>query len=211
MPSSLWRLLWVISRCMNEPRPSCYADWVSPQQQLKLEQFEQSNSCWLSLSLSPHWKLFQQLRANCMLCTNAQAGRQMEIGNWQLAQVKTKLWQLASTSLCSISLFSRCWNIAYGGDPLCWDWGAHAKIAVLMPRLWCSCQDCGAHAKIAVLMMRLRCSIHLNLGLSTAISAWAPQTRHEHLNPSTATTSPKVTAYFRGIKWNFEPKPFFCS
>ena len=118
---------------MNEPRPSCYADWVSPQQQLKLEQFEQSNSYWLSLSLSPHWKQFQQLRANCMLCTNAQAGRQMEIGNWQLAQVKTKLWQLASTSLCSISLFSRCWNIAYGGDP------PGGRLLRPLPRLFFTC------------------------------------------------------------------------
>ena len=119
-----------------------------------------------------------------------------------------------STSLCYISLFFGCWNIAYGGDPLCWDWGSHAKIAVLMPRLWCSCQDCGAyakiavlmpglrcscqdcgaHAKIEVLMLRLRCSSHLNLGMSTAISAWAPQTRHEHLNPSTATTSANEVA-----------------
>ena len=68
---------------MNEPRPSCYADWVSPQQQLKLEQFEESNSCWLSLSLSPHWKQFQQLRANCMLCTCARPGWKTN-GNWQL-------------------------------------------------------------------------------------------------------------------------------
>ena len=90
----------------------------------------------------------------------------------------------------------------------CQDCGAHAKIVVLMPRLRCSCQDCGAHAKIEVLMLRLRCSSHLNLGLSTAISAWAPQTRHEHLNPSTATTSPKVTAYFMGIEWNLKPKLF---
>ena len=88
----------------------------------------------------------------------------------------------------------------------CQDCGAHAKIVVLMPRLRCSCQDCGAHAKIEVLMLRLRCSSHLNLGLSTAILARAPQTRHKHLNPNTATTSPKVIAYFRGMKWNFEPK-----
>ena len=54
---------------------------------------------------------------------------------------------ISSTSLCYISLFSGCWNIAYGGDPLCW--------------------DCGAHAKIVVLKPRLRCSSHLNLGMST--------------------------------------------
>ena len=103
-----------------------------------------------------------------------------------------------STLLCFISLFSGCWNIAYSGDPLCWDWGAHAKIAVLMPRLWCSCQDCGALDKIAVLMPRLRCSCqdwgahaeievlkspqswpeHRNLGMSTSNSAWAPQSKH---------------------------------
>ena len=82
----------------------------------------------------------------------------------------------------------------WGGYPLCWDWGAHAKMAVLMPKLRCSCWDWGAHAEIAVLMPRL----------STLILAWAPHSRHEHLNTRTATTTPKVTAYFRGMKWNFE-------
>ena len=63
---------------MNEPRPSCYADWVSPQQQLKLEQFEESNSCWLSLSLCPHWKQFQQLHV-----VHLRPGWKTN-GNWQL-------------------------------------------------------------------------------------------------------------------------------
>ena len=93
-----------------------------------------------------------------------------------------------STSLLYISLFSGCWNIAYGGDPLCWDWGAHAKIAVLMPRLWCSCQDCGAHAKIAVLMPRLRCSCWDWGAQVTSILAWAPQSRHEHLKLGMSTS-----------------------
>ena len=56
-------------------------------------------------------------------------------------------------------------GLTYGGD------SPYPGIAVLKPRLRCPCQDCSAHAKIEVLMLRLRCSSHLNLGLSTAISA----------------------------------------
>ena len=85
-----------------------------------------------------------------------------------------------STSLCYISLFPGCWNIAYGGDPLCWDWGAHAKIAVLMPRLRCSCQDWGAHAEIEVLKSPQSWPEHRNLGMSTSNSAWAPQSKHSN-------------------------------
>ena len=36
--------------------------------------------------------------------------------------------------------------------------------------------------------------------MSTSISAWATQSWHEHLNPSTADIPPKVTAHFGG--WN---------
>ena len=85
-----------------------------------------------------------------------------------------------STSLCYISLFFGCWNIAYGGDPLCWDWGAHAKIVVLMPRLRCSCQDWGAHAEIEVLKSPQSWPEHRNLGMSTSNSAWAPQSKHSN-------------------------------
>ena len=57
--------------------------------------------------------------------------------------------------------------------------------------LWlrCSCGDRGA------LMPRLRSKMAPQFW-----HEWAPLSRHEHLNPSTATIPPKVTAYFRG--WN---------
>ena len=109
--------------------------------------------CWLSLSSTTveTWTVWtvEQLLIESLLESplktvsttprqlhvvhSRQAGRQMEIGNWQLAQVKTKLWQLASTSLCSISLFSRCWNIAYGGAP------PGGRLLRPLPRLFFTC------------------------------------------------------------------------
>ena len=62
----------------------------------------------------------------------------------------------------------------------CQDCGAHAKIVVLMPRLWCSCQDWGAHAEIEVLKSPQSWPEHRNLGMSTSNSAWAPQSKHSN-------------------------------
>ena len=83
----------------------------------------------------------------------------------------------------------------------CRDWGSHAEIEVLMPRLRCSCRDWGAHAEIEVLRPRLRSKMaprsqneHSNLGMSTSILAWAPQSQH-------SSYPPKSNSLFWG-EWN---------
>ena len=83
----------------------------------------------------------------------------------------------------------------------CRDWGSHAEIEVLMPRLRCSCRDWGAHAEIELLRPRLRSKMapqsqheHSNLGMSTSILAWAPQSQH-------SSYPPKSNSLFWG-EWN---------
>ena len=93
----------------------------------------------------------------------------------------------------------------------CYFWGGSccAWIEVLLLSLRCSCRNCGAQAKIEVTSAPQSQHEHLNLGMSTAILAWAPQSWHEHRNPSIGAIPPISYGLLRGDKMTFQTRAFF--